>query len=138
MARVLANDLRGPASLHIVVLDLSTRLITKAEAEGLSIRITDTFRSFKDQNAIYEKGRTTKGSIVTNARGGESYHNYGLAFDVCFTGLDPYPIDRRKWDKLGLIGEDIGLVWGGRFGDNPHFEYHPHFTWRDIKGYFIL
>lgn len=55
-------------------------------------RYSHTLRSNKEQDAIYEIGRTVKGNnctvknpmgdIVTYAKGGQSYHNYGLAKDI--------------------------------------------------------
>lgn len=47
----------------------------------LAVRVTSTYRSFEEQDKLYAQGRTTKGRIVTNAKGGQSYHNYGLALD---------------------------------------------------------
>lgn len=65
---------------------------------------------------------------MTDAMGGQSWHNYGLAFDVSFRGVDPY-LDRlseqereRMWTALGQCGEFLGLKWGRSFGDDPHFE----------------
>lgn len=93
------------------------------------IRITQAFRSFEEQDALYAQGRTKEGKIVTNCMGGDSFHNYGLAFDVCFVGKDPYldsDIDkRRKWFNLGAVGVSAGLTWGGNFRiykDMPHFQ----------------
>ena len=45
-------------------------------------RFTHTLRTFAEQDALYAQGRTKAGSIVTKARGGQSYHNYGLAIDI--------------------------------------------------------
>lgn len=49
--------------------------------KGLRLRISQGLRTISEQDALYSQGRTTKGKIVTNAKGGQSYHNYGLAFD---------------------------------------------------------
>jgi hypothetical protein len=70
---------------------------------------------------------------VTYAEPGGSFHNYGLAFDVCFSGEDPYldqvPAGIRSflWNELGCTGEIFGLKWGGRFRnpDMPHFQLAP-------------
>ena len=69
-----------------------------------------------------------KGNIVTNAKGGQSYHNYGLALDVVevnggyYGYSDNYPAER--WDAIGRIGKSFGLEWGGdwRRPDRPHFQ----------------
>ena len=44
-------------------------------------RITSTLRSFAEQTALYNQGRTTAGQVVTNAKAGQSNHNFGLSFD---------------------------------------------------------
>lgn len=84
-------------------------------------------RTFAQQQAIYDRGRTAPGSIVTNARPGDSFHQYRLAVDVVpdayrhmpdWNPLGPY------WKTIGTIGESLGLTWGGRWKlpDAPHFE----------------
>lgn len=49
---------------------------------GIKLRVAQATRTIAQQNALYAQGRTAPGRIVTNAKGGESYHNYGLAIDV--------------------------------------------------------
>ena len=44
-------------------------------------RYSQTLRSFAEQDAIYAQGRTKVGDIVSYAKGGQSFHNYGLATD---------------------------------------------------------
>lgn len=86
-----------------------------------------TFRSNDEQNALYNIGRTVKGSIVTNAKGGQSPHNFNpsLAFDIAFIGLNK----KLSWDKKYfkmfadlIVSEQV--EWGGswKFTDAPHFE----------------
>jgi peptidoglycan L-alanyl-D-glutamate endopeptidase CwlK len=94
----------------------------EAENQGIKLRLTDGFRSFEEQDALYSKGRTTAGNIVTNAKGGQSYHNYGLAFDVVDMELWWNGAD---WQKIGKIGKSFGFEWGGDwsgFVDKPHFQ----------------
>lgn len=95
---------------------------------GIDIRITSGFRSCDAQNTLYEQGRSTKGAIVTNAKCGESLHNYGVAFDICFNTPTPYA---GPWDIVGKMGESLGLEWGGRwtkFPDKPHFQLMFEYT----------
>ena len=103
------------------------RLIELAAEDGLQLRVTQGVRTFAQQDALYAKGRTTKGPKVTNARGGYSKHNYGLAADVCV--LDPktgkVTWEGKYYDGLGKYAKAVGLTWGGswsRFPDRPHFE----------------
>lgn len=105
----------------------------------LQIKITHGFRDFYEQWDLYSKGRkrvdrdwivTDKKRIVTNARGGESFHNFGLAIDSAFVGSDPY-LERIPasdsayfWTEYGHLAVEEGLVWGGFFKlkDMPHIE----------------
>ena len=85
------------------------------------------FRTFAEQNALYAQGRTQPGKIVTNARGGESYHNYGLAVDLVPTvnGRPTWNAPAKTWEAMGRAGEKQGLEWGGRWKglvDTPHFQ----------------
>lgn len=96
-------------------------LIANAHAKGLDIQIIEGMRSFQRQNELYAKGRTKDGAKVTNAKAGQSYHNYGVAVDIAFHGAKPYD-GRHNWTALGAAGEAAGLAWGGHWGDRPHFE----------------
>ena len=61
----------------------ATSFINRVHNElNIKLRITDGYRSIQEQNTLYAQGRTTPGNIVTHARGGQSLHNYGNAFDV--------------------------------------------------------
>src|SRR5690242_8742453 len=57
---------------------------------GMSMRVTSSLRSIEEQAKIYAQGRTTPGPIVTQAKPGSSFHNYGVAADCCFVGKDPF------------------------------------------------
>ena len=99
--------------------------LQKCAEKGYNLRITQGLRTNAEQAVLYAKGRTTKGPIVTNAKPGESLHNKGKAFDVCFTGATPYPSDEKKWKAIADIGVSVGLTAGyyfKSFKDMPHFE----------------
>lgn len=86
-------------------------------------------RSFAEQQAVYDQGRANPGAIVTYAKPGDSYHQYGLAFDVVPTAYKTMPgwnPSGPLWDRIGAIGKTLGLNWGGDFSkpDKPHFELH--------------
>lgn len=101
---------------------------------GLEMRMTEGLRSIQDQAMRYAQGRTMPGPIVTRAKPGYSFHNYGLAFDSCFKGKDPYLETLRThdpkhyeycWKKFGDLAKSHGLFWGGDFKtlpDRPHCE----------------
>lgn len=92
---------------------------------GTKLRIVQGLRTIEDQNALYAKGRTTTGPKVTNAKGGKSYHNYGLAIDyVVMVGTAihwEHPLNK----EVIAAFKSKGWKWGGDFKsivDKPHFE----------------
>ena len=96
---------------------------------GMKVRVTgNPYRTFEEQDELYAKGRTKPGKIVTNARAGESYHNYGLAIDV--VEIKPYfgyekGYDQSRWSLIGKEGKAMGFEWGGDFKtivDKPHLQ----------------
>lgn len=113
--------------LHPLLAAKARQLITAAFKEGINIIITQGYRSKEEQNALYAQGRTKPGKIVTNAKGGYSYHNYGLAFDFAVLNADGsinWTVD-NKWKRVGALGKSLGLEWGGNwksFRDYPHFQ----------------
>ena len=116
-------------STRILKLDVRIRkpvqdFINDAYNQGIKLRITQGFRSFEEQNQLYAQGRTKPGSKVTNAKGGQSYHNYGLAVDVA--PLENGEINwNGDWNRIGKTGIQHGFEWGGNFKsiiDKPHFQ----------------
>lgn len=98
-------------------------------------RITHTFRSIEEQDALYAQGRTKPGKKVTNAKGGQSYHNFGMAFDIClivdgktasWDMEEDFDKDHEAdWMEIVHIAKKHGWEWGGdfvKFRDNPHFQ----------------
>ncbi|MCD9033447.1 peptidoglycan-binding protein [Luteimonas sp. Y-2-2-4F] len=117
---------RRIAGLHPEVRATAAAFVNRVEQElGIQLRVTQGYRSIAEQNALYAQGRTAPGDIVTNARGGSSYHNYGLAFDVVEVRPDGSVNWDTDWAAIGRIGENMGLEWGGnwtRLVDRPHFQ----------------
>lgn len=119
-------DSRGAAvlqGLEPTTAAKAKKLYDLAAAAGEPIMLVSGFRSLKEQQKIYNQGRTTPGAIVSNAPPGYSWHNYGMAFDI--VPVAGYGISPARWEKVGKIGESLGLVWGGRwksFPDRPHFQ----------------
>ncbi len=57
--------------------------IEECDKKGVDVIITSTYRDADSQTALYNQGRTTPGNIVTNAKAGQSFHNWKVAFDFC-------------------------------------------------------
>lgn len=76
-------------------------------------RFAYTLRTFAEQDFIYAKGRTTKGVVVTDAIGGKSYHNYGLAIDIALI-LDNDgngSFETVSWDMKSDYDGDLKSDW---------------------------
>ncbi|MFD1179192.1 M15 family metallopeptidase [Paenibacillus puldeungensis] len=119
-----ASKLSG---LHPVVLAATERLIERTYAQGVTIIITQGLRTVEEQNYLYALGRTKPGKIVTNARGGYSNHNFGVAIDFALLMPDGKVswVVNDNWMKVVGIAKELGFEWGGSwktFKDYPHFE----------------
>lgn len=106
---------------------MAEEVIAEMFNQGFAVMVYQGYRSIADQNYLYQQGRTRIGQKVTNARGGQSYHNFGVAVDIVFM-VDGKPSwdDSHPWHLLGEVGESAGFEWGGRwsgFVDLPHFQY---------------
>lgn len=130
--------------LHPAVRSEVAATIDKVESgfpPNMKVRIVQGLRTIKEQDALYAKGRTSPGPKVTNARGGKSFHNYGIAIDFAimydkdnngsFEELswdllkDGDKDGRKDWDEVTVAFEAVGWEWGGRwrtFVDYPHLQ----------------
>ena len=114
------------------------RFIALCHEQGIDLLVTSTYRDNESQGELYEQGRTKPGKIVTNAKPGESWHNYRCAVDIVplvngkpnWDGSDPI------WQTIGELGEKAGLEWAGRwhsFKELAHFQYTGGLTLADLK-----
>lgn len=115
--------------LNPIVACKAKEFLKLVDAEGIKICIVQGLRSIAEQNALYAQGRTKPGPIVTNARGGQSYHNYGLALDYCLLDDCGNLVWNEKlpaWTRVAEIGKSLGFSWGGDWTgsliDYPHLE----------------
>ena len=114
-------------TLHPDIKSKVKEFIIRAEKElGIKLRVTAALRTWAEQSTLYKQGRTTAGKIVTSAKAGQSYHNYGLAIDVVEIKNGKALWNNPNWKKIGQLGESIGFTWGGRWtrgkNDKPHFQ----------------
>lgn len=113
---------------HPRLIELSKKLVSACKGQGLIIGIGESFRTKEEQDALYAKGRTAPGNIVTNAKGSSysSHHQWGTAFDIYRNdGKGVYTDSDGFFEKVGKIGKSIGLEWGGDWKspvDKPHFQ----------------
>jgi peptidoglycan LD-endopeptidase CwlK len=112
------------------VQPIARALVQKAAANGITVKVISALRTFAEQDALFAQGRTAPGTKVTNARGGFSNHNFGIAFDVGVFEGNRYLPNSPKYKAVGVLGMDLGLEWGGNWKtivDQPHFQLRP--TW---------
>ncbi|MEK3907432.1 M15 family metallopeptidase [Oceanobacillus sp. FSL W7-1309] len=129
------EDAPLPDGLHPIVEENQNELIEIAASVGIDVIITQGFRSFEQQDSLYEQGRTKPGDIITNAQGGQSYHNYGLAIDYALRNQNGEIIwdihydgnnnGHSDWFEVADIAKELGFDWGGdwsNFKDYPHLQ----------------
>jgi peptidoglycan L-alanyl-D-glutamate endopeptidase CwlK len=135
----IANELGafdGRSELNIQTLlpaaQRKAREFMKTAAAGtpasISIKIISGTRTFAEQDELYSHGRTKTGPKVTNARGGGSNHNYGVAWDIGVFKNGQYLPESPLYAQIGTIGKSLGLEWGGDWKslqDEPHFQMVP-------------
>ena len=123
--------------LHPAVEKLARAFVTKCAAAGVDVLITSTYRDHESQAALFAQGRTTPGKIVTNARPGQSWHNWRCAFDfVPLVNGKAQWNDAATFDRCGLIAESVGLEWAGRwkrFRELAHCQYTGGLTLADFQ-----
>lgn len=108
------------------------RVLLWAAKRNLAVRVICGTRSYAEQDALYEQGRSKPGKRVTNARGGYSNHNFGIAvdigiFDLSKTGAAQYDSvpDKTYRELAKECGLPAGCLWGGNWQsmpDAPHYQ----------------
>lgn len=119
------------ATLLPEVQAIARALVQKAAQSGIQIKVISGLRTYAEQDELYAQGRTKNGHKVTNARGGYSNHNFGIAFDVGVFEGSKYLSDSVKYKAVGVLGMDLGLEWGGNWktiADQPHFQLRPEWA----------
>ena len=132
------------------VKDLYLNKIVPALTGGVSCRFAYTLRTFEQQDALYAQGRTKlfdkagrRLGIVTNAKAGQSYHNYGLALDIVLIDNVSAYWDVVKdfdndgdadWMEIVKIFKQHGWEWGGdwKAKDMPHFQKTFGYEWETL------
>ena len=105
--------------------------------EGYTVEIISGNRTWAEQDKLYAQGRFgNPGNIVTYARGGQSNHNFQIAWDIGIFHDGKYLGNSPLYAALGPIGEGIGLEWGGRWKklqDTPHYQVHTGLSTGELR-----
>src|SRR5690625_3180787 len=124
---------------HKVVRESALEMIRRAYKEGIYVQISEGHRPNDRQNELYAQGRSKPGNVVTNARGGQSWHNYGVAVDFFLTSDDGSKAlwtVNNKWRRAAQIGKSLGFEWGGDwtgFVDYPHLQMTGGLSLADLQ-----
>lgn len=141
------------SEVEIIINECNQALTGRAK-----VRITQGLRTFKEQDDLYAQGRSKPGKKVTNAKGGQSIHNYGFAVDICLiidgktaswdTAKDWDNDQIADWQECVNIFKKHNWNWGGdwkTFKDLPHFDKKGFEDWkvlltkkRDNNNYIII
>jgi peptidoglycan L-alanyl-D-glutamate endopeptidase CwlK len=153
MASRTLTDLLRPA------YERAERFVVACERAGIVVVVYCTYRSLEEQAALYAQSRETLAGVnalrfaagltpindaanrqkVTDARPGESLHNYRLAFDcvVLQAGKPAWDGNAPIWTVVGEIGEAAGLAWAGRWRGKlrevGHFQYSGGLTLAQLQ-----
>jgi hypothetical protein len=120
------NSANRLEKVHLELKKRVSKLLAALAKQSLDVRVVQGLRTFAEQDALFAQGRTKPGKKVTNARGGQSNHNYGLAVDLC-----PFTNGKADWENIGAfntIGSEAKkqkLEWGGdwkKIVDRPHVQ----------------
>ena len=134
--------------LHPVLRNQAQALYEEANRRltgSAKMLIVSTLRTFAEQDELYAQGRTKPGKRITNAKGGQSLHNYGVAIDFAllidgktasWEDLKDFDGDRKSdWLEIVEVFEQAGWEWGGRwksFTDKPHLQKTFGNSWRTL------
>jgi hypothetical protein len=109
-------------ALHPYFRDRIKELIKVCKEQGIELAVVESYRTHAKQAEYFGMGRK-----YTRSKGGKSKHQYGLATDVV-PMIDSVAVwdNHALWRKIGVLGEKLGLRWGGRWRapyDPAHFEW---------------
>jgi len=137
------------ATLQIPAQRLARLLLKTVQAAGMDVRIISGNRTYAEQDQLHAIGRTIQleRGPVTKAKGGESNHNFGIAWDIgvfkdkqYLTNSKPYEeVAKIVKAKAATLKELEQLEWGGdwkSFQDTPHFQLSTGKSIKDVRKLF--
>ncbi len=108
---------------------LARKFLQILVAAQYDVRIISGTRTYAEQDALYRKGRYgSTEAVVTKAKGGQSNHNFGTAWDIGLFENGKYITSDNKYKQLApLVTSQLPeLEWGGKwtsFPDYPHYQH---------------
>ena len=112
-------------TLHPKAQRAAREFLTAVRGTGVDARIISGTRTYEEQDALYKRGRFGDTSPrVTNARGGQSNHNFGIAWDIGIFEAGKYLTTKTPY-KSAAPFRPPSVEWGGdwaTFPDLPHYQ----------------
>lgn len=139
------DELQPAVVSRMITLQAAGEFALEQAFPGFEIKVRPvyTFRDAEFQDSLYAQGRTAPGKIVTNARGGESMHQWRCAVDfgIWINGQITY--EAGYYEVLGATALEQGIKWGGDWNANGkkdrndwdlmHFEYTGGLSLADLQ-----
>lgn len=107
--------------------------------QQFNILIYEGIRSIQRQDELYTQGRSKSGRIVTNAKGGQSFHNYGFAFDYVPLIKNDKVEDMYESDWDDTLVYNKGKFLAAQFDlrwlswETPHLESTKFKNWEELS-----
>jgi peptidoglycan L-alanyl-D-glutamate endopeptidase CwlK len=107
---------------------IAARNFLQIAINNKDVRIISGTRTYEEQDDLFAQGRTKPGKIVTNAKGGQSNHNFGIAWDIgLFDSDGSYNTNDADYVSVAqIVLPDMNIIeWGGNwisFKDFPHYQ----------------
>lgn len=127
-------------TLHFKTQELARKYLKGVRDAGIDARIISGTRTYAEQDALFRQGRFgNPGPKVTNARGGQSNHNFGIAWDIGIFRNGAYLGESPLYKKAAEIGLALGLdglEWGGNwvgFPDQPHYQSATNLSVNEVR-----
>ena len=132
--------------LHPLFADAIRALVVKARSEGIDVKVISGLRAWTERvvwvTKKVKRGRTMTTVKVPRKVHKKTWHQWGLGVDVNLLNRNDLasavaafrndPEERRRWQRIGEIGQALGLKWLGAYDAEEifHFEWHPSWPGR--------
>ena len=135
---------KGIDSLLPEVAAAAQRALDNCAKAGFKVTVTQTYRSPKEQEVLYLKGRHGKvgEKIVTNARAWQSYHQFRLAIDIVPSLRGQLIWNPRTneewsiWNGVAAFFKNEGFSWSKEwkeFKELAHFQWGKEISLADLR-----
>ena len=111
-----------------IVQDKLTKALAECHGNNLMVEMFEGFRTPERQEELYAQGRTKPGRTITQARAWQSFHQYGLAQDICFN-INGHWTWGGDWAAVKNIFTNYGFE-SLKF-EKPHFQITGGYSWQE-------